>query len=134
MAIAEYSYTIELKEAHLKWGEKRYTDSRTPRMGEGYIPIPADVAYAQNLLNENATNGKDIIGQNIFYCTSQDGFFNNVAMKSQGNQNDANYAKQFSVNDSLQTMGAWYQHVNAQVGDHVKITWTSPTEILIEKI
>lgn len=97
----------------------------------GYIPIPA---YDQQLFNENATMGQDIIGKNIFYCTSCDGFFQKIKMKSQGTQSDGNYSKQFSVNNSLQTMGTWYQHINVQVGDYIKVTWTSPTEILIEKI
>lgn len=36
MAATGYSYMIELKEAHLNWGIKRYTDSRTPRIGGIY--------------------------------------------------------------------------------------------------
>lgn len=44
-------YTVQLKAPHLDWGEIRYTDTRTPIPGEGYIPIPANDAYRLRLLN-----------------------------------------------------------------------------------
>lgn len=134
MAQAGYMYEVELKDTHLNWGTVRYTGSRPSRQGEAYIPIPSNDAYSQIILNTTGTNGQDVLGQNIFRCSSVDGFFKGVLLKAQGSQYYTTFAKQFSVNDSLRTLGDWYQFVNAQVGDHVRVLWTSPTDILIEKL
>lgn len=135
MANAGFSYTVTLSNAHLSWGTHRYTHSRPTIYGEGYIPIPANVARSQNILNSNGTNNKDILGKNIFICSSVDGYLNKVSMKSQGcNQAGSIYAKQFSANGNLKVIGQWYQHMNCKIGDIVRVTWTSSHEILIEKI
>lgn len=134
MAKAGGTFTIILKQPHLNWGSYRYTNSRGVVYGEGYIPIPAKDAYRLGLLNSNGTNGQDILGQNIFHCSSVDGHYNGY-LKAQGNQGgDYNYAKQFAGNDDLKAIGDWYYAVGANVGDRVKVTWISSTEIQIEKI
>ncbi|MBU3187684.1 hypothetical protein KPL45_23085 [Clostridium estertheticum] len=103
--------------------------------GEGYIPIFAPDSYSFNIHNSNfipnyKPNKIDILGVNIFNCTSYDGFFTGV-LKAAGNQSDDIYAKQLQGNGDLKTLGAWYAHINAQVGEHVEVTWTSPTDIVI---
>ena len=59
-------YVVELKEPHLQWGEYRYTDTRETVKDEGYIPIPLNDARRLELVNSNATGGKDILGKNLF--------------------------------------------------------------------
>ena len=71
---------------------------------------------------------------NIFHCTSYDGFLD-VDMKSQGAVREGEiYAKQFSVNNDLTAIGAWYRHVGAQPGDQVEVRWTSPVNMTIRLI
>lgn len=127
------SYEITLKRAHLEWGSHRYTNSRGIVYGEGYIPIPADVSYANNIYNQNGTGGNDIIGQNLFYCNSADGLYQGV-LRAQGNQDDSRYAKQFSGDKNLKAIGTWFYQIGASIGDRIRVTWTSPTEIIIEKL
>ena len=127
------SYEITLKRAHLEWGSHRYTNSRGIIYGEGYIPIPANVAYTNNVYNQNGTGGKDIIGQNLFYCSSADGLYQGI-LRAQGNPDDSRYAKQFSGDKNLKAIGTWFYQTGASIGDRIRVTWTSPTEILIEKL
>lgn len=126
-------YTVVLKKAHLEWGTHRYTNSRGVVYGEGYIKIPSDVAYEYELLNVNGTGGADEFGKNLFYCVSDDGLYEGV-LRAQGNQDDRRYAKQFSEDGDLKGIGQWYAAIGAEVGDRIKVTWTSPTEITIKKI
>lgn len=133
MAQAGDTYSVILEEAHLKWGTHRHTNSRDKVYGEGYIKIPSDVAYSLELLNSNGTSGKDIFGQNLFYCKSKDGMYQGI-LRAQGNQNDTRYAKQFSADNDLKAIGSWYSAINAVAGDVVQVTWKSSTEIIIEKL
>lgn len=133
MARAGDYYIVDLKQAHLEWGSHRYTDSRGIVYGEGYIQIPADIAYRLKLYNNNGTRHTDILGENLFNCTSADGLFEGV-LRAQGNQPNKNYAKQFSGDKNLKSVGSWYQSIAANIGDRIKVTWTSPTDIIIERI
>ena len=134
MANTGNTYTITLKEAHLKWGIHRYTFTRDRIYGEGYLLIPIEYARLYNIYNSNATSGNDVLGVNIFNCTSKDGIFK-AQLKAQGCSRAGNqYAKQFSANDNLKAIGSWFSSIGAQVGDKVKITWTSPTDIVIERV
>lgn len=134
MATAGNSYTIVLKKAHLEWGVHRYTGSRGIVYGEGYIPIPATYARAFNLLNQNGTNYTDILGKNLFNCVSSDGLFAGV-LRAQGNSGAGDiYAKQLSGDGDLKALGDWFYAVGANVGDKVKVLWTSPTDVVIEKL
>lgn len=134
MAMAGDTYMVTIKEAHLRWGTHRHTNSRGLVYGEGYIKIPLQYAKSFNIFNHNHSNA-DILGINIFNCSSRDGFFNNITIKAAGSSTAGDiYAKQLQGNGSLQVIGNWYRHVNAQVGDIVKVTWTSSTDLIIEKI
>lgn len=89
-------YVVELKEPHLQWGEYRYTDTRETVKDEGYIPIPLNDARRLELVNSNATGGKDILGKNLFRYTTCDGYCKGF-LKAQGSSvGGSQYAKQFS--------------------------------------
>lgn len=131
MPVTGSTYTVQIQPAHLNWGTLRYTNSRGIVYGEGYIQIPRQDAINLDIYNSNHPNG-NMLGSNIFNCSSSDGFLNNVQLKSCGSSTAGDiYAKQFQGNGSLQTIGDWYHYVGAQVGDHVEVTWTSPTDIVI---
>lgn len=127
------SYEITLKPSHLEWGVYRHTNSRGVVYGEGYIPIPAKVAYSNNIYNQNGTDGKDVLGENIFNCSSADGLYQGL-LRAQGNQDDPQYAKQFSGDKDLKAIGHWFYQIGASAGDKIKVTWKSSTEIVIEKL
>lgn len=131
MANAGDSFVISLLEPHLAWGSYRHTNSRGIVYGEGYIPIRAEDAYRLNLRNQNGTNNVDVFGENLFYCVSADGYFRGV-LRAQGNQADARFAKQFAGYKDLKALGDWFHHVNASVGDRVRVTWENSTDIVIE--
>ena len=134
MAKAGDSYTVELKEAHLGWGTYRSPTNREPRDGEAYIPIPKEYAREYHLLNSNGTGGRDVLGENIFRCTSADGAFSGL-LRAQGSSfADSKYAKQFSVDKDLRALGRWFNTINAQVGDRISVTWESDTDIVLEKL
>lgn len=125
------SYTVTLKKSHIDWGTHRYTGSRGTIYGEGYLPIPRDFAIRYEILNSNGTNKQDIPGKNIFYCTSEDGSFRGY-LRAQGCNNAGDiYAKQFAGDKDLKGLGSWYQHVNAEEGSRVTVTWTSQDHIEI---
>ena len=128
------TYVVELKRTHLEWGIHRYTFTRDRIYGEGYLPIPARYARNYEIYNANFTGNRDVLGENIFYCRSVDGFLE-CRMKAQGCSRAGDcYAKQFSVDDNLKALGAWYEHVGATVGDRVRVTWTSEYDMIIEKL
>ncbi|NFG28491.1 hypothetical protein FC777_15545 [Clostridium botulinum] len=129
MAVAGNSYTLTLNQAHLQWGTHRYTGSRGLIYGEGYLPIPAHVARSFNLYNSNFQSTG--LGFNEFNCISADGSFSGV-LKSAGCSTKGDiHAKNFQGSGNLKALGNWFANINAQVGDHVEVTWTSPTDIII---
>lgn len=128
------SYIVSLKPSHLAWGTHRYTDTRDTIPGEGYIPIPSEVARDLNLQNQNGTGGLDILGVNIFNCVSVDEHFRGQ-LKAQGNHYAGDiFAKQFSGNDDLKALGDWFNILDAKVDDEVKVSWVSDIDIEIELI
>ena len=132
MANAGDYYIVTLDFAHLGWGTYRHTASRPPIEGERYLPIPRYDATRLNIFNSNATGGRDVFGSNLFNCRSRDGSFTAV-LKAQGcSQAGDRYAKQFSVNNDLRALKEWYDNVGAAPGDRVKVSWVSPTDIVIE--
>ena len=134
MANTGNSYTITLRKSHLEWGTHRYTGSRDQIYGEGYIPIPSQYAYSYNLLNNNGTGYRDIMGQNIFNCKSADGLFQGT-LRAQGCREAGDkYAKQFSGDGNLKALGTWFAQIGAVVGDRVRVSWVSPVDIVIEII
>lgn len=90
-------YVVELKEPHLQWGEYRYTDTRETVKDEGYIPIPLNDARRLELVNSNATGGKDILGKNLFRYTTCDGYCKGF-LKAQGSK-----CGRFSVRETVFT-------------------------------
>ncbi|MGY3190386.1 hypothetical protein [Lysinibacillus sp. TE18511] len=124
------TYITTLKRAHLEWGSHRHTNSRGTVYGEGYLHIPRPIARQFGIYNSNQQSA------NIVYnCNSIDGFLINETLKASGSSAAGDvYAKQFQGNGNLQLLGDWFYHLNAQVGDRVEITWTSPTDIEIELI
>jgi hypothetical protein len=132
MASAGNSYVVELGQTHLGWGHHRYTNSRDIIYRETYIPIPYSDAQSFNIYNSNFNpNRGDVLGVNVFNCTSADGFFTGV-LKSSGCKRAGDiYAKNLHGNDNLKALDPWFTYCHAQVGDHVEVTWTSPTDIVI---
>ncbi|TKH40304.1 hypothetical protein C1I59_00590 [Paenibacillus polymyxa] len=124
------SYITTLQDAHLKWGSHRHTSTRGTVYGEGYLQIPKHVAEAYNIYNSNQPNAIT-----IYNCSSIDGFLNNVLLKASGSSFRGDpFAKQFQGSGHLKLLGDWFHHVNAVVGDRVKIVFTSPKDMLIEKL
>ena len=131
MAQKGNSYIVKLSKSHLEWGTHRYTNTRGKIYGEGYIPIPAQYAREYNLLNKNGTAGQDQLGQNIFNCISEDGFFAGK-LRAQGCSQKGNpYAKQFSGDKNLKALGEWYSEFDVSIGDEIEVIFTSETDILL---
>ena len=128
------SYTASLKLSQLDWGKHRYTNSRIHIPNERYLPIPIAYARRFNILNGNGTNGRDILGKNLFRCSSADGTFQ-ALLRAQGCIKAGDiYAKQFSVNKDLKALSSWYIKIGACDGTQVLVEWTSPYDILLTKL
>ena len=124
------SFITSLLRAHLEWGEYRHTNTRGTVYGEGYLKIPSENAYNFNITNDKALN---IRSQEYTFSTS-DGFIVNGILKASGNQYREEFAKQFHGSGDLKLLGDWFNHINAQVGDQVRIDFITPTEVLLTKI
>lgn len=129
------TFTVQLSETHLDWGQYRNPTNRDPIAGEGFIPIPKDTACSFDIYNSNWCQGnRDQLGINIYNCTSVDGDFEGQ-LKAQGSSAAGDpYAKQFAARGDLKALGSWLAGRNAQPGDRVRVTWTSATELTIEHI
>lgn len=133
MAIPGNNYTIQLKPPHLGWGNYRYTNTRDIIYGEGYIPLPKPCAREFKIYNSNYLSTG--FGYNLFHASSSDGFLNNVTLLAQGSSTAGDiYAKQFSVEGNLKMIGAWYASQRATTDNSVRVTWISPTDILLKII
>jgi len=118
-----------LKEAHLKWGSHRHTNSRGIIYGEGYLQIPASIARSLNITNSNSSNN------NIYSCSSMDKFLDNVQLKSTGcSRAGDKFAKQFHGKGNLRLLGGWFDYINAQIGDKVEIKFISSSKIFLTKL
>lgn len=124
------TYITTLKRAHLEWGSYRHTSSRGIVYGEGYLQIPANVSRRFGIYNSNHS------GTACYYnCNSVEGYLRNVTFIAAGSSRAGDiHAKQFHGSGNLQLIGDWFNHVHAVIGDRVRITWTSPTDIEIEKL
>lgn len=124
------SYVVTLKKAHIEWGTHRHTNTRELIYGEGYVQIPSKYATKFKIYMSNQK------GANIEYkCTSSDGTLTDTILKASGSQGEDNlYAKQFQGSGNLKTIGSWYSKIKAKVGDKIKVTFTSPTSIYLEKL
>lgn len=68
----------------------------------------------------------------MFRFISADGLYRGV-LRAQGcNRAGDIYAKQFSGDGDLKATGSWYASIGADVGDMLRVTWTSSTDIEIE--
>ena len=124
-------FTVELGNTHLGWGTHRYTDSRELIPRETYIKIPSFYSREFNIFNSNYTRHQDILGQNIFKCTSDDGTFQCILKASGCSTAGSIYAKNLHVSGNLKGLTPWFDSWNAQPGDSVTLTWTSPYEIVL---
>lgn len=124
------SYTVILKQAHIEWGIHRHTSTRGLIYGEGYIQIPSNIATSLDIYMSNK------VGANTEYtCNSTDGTLKNVILKASGSQGqNLEYAKQFQGSGNLKAVGDWYHALDAQIGDEIKVSFTSPTDIVLSKI
>jgi hypothetical protein len=123
-------FTVTLKKAHIEWGTHRHTSTRGLTYGEGYIQISSKVATSFDIYMSNK------IGANTEYtCNSSDGTLKNVILKASGSQGqNLEYAKQFQGSGNLKALGDWYHAINAQIGDEIKVLFTSPTDITLNKV
>ncbi len=127
MPIIGDSYITTLKQAHLEWGNHRYTLTRPGLIyGEGYIQIPARVAYSLNI-----TNNSSLLRAAEYNFSTSDGFIMNGRLLASGTQSRSEFAKQFQGSGNLKLLGDWYHHIGAVVGRQIKIEFISPTEILL---
>ena len=124
------SYRVKLLDAHFKWGVHRNTNTRDRISGEGYIKIPKEYARKFDIFNSNHANAN-----NLYTCSSSDGFLNKVTLKACGSSSAGDeYAKQFEGNGDLKLLGTWFHHIAAKVGDEIEVVWSSSTALIITKI
>ena len=123
-------FTVTLKKAHIEWGTHRHTRTRDLIYGEGYIQIPSNIATSLDIYMSNKT-----CANTEYTCSSSDGTLKNVILKASGSQGqNLEYAKQFQGSGNLKALGDWYHAINAQIGDEIKISFTSPTDIVLSKV
>jgi len=116
-------YSVSLKEAHIDWGRHRYTHTRERIAGEGYVPIPKRIAEMY-----------DIQKGDCFTATFTDGFPSFTARAAGNSAAGEIWAKQFQGDGDLKAFGRWYAHCGAQVGDTVRVIFTSANSILFELV
>lgn len=135
MPAAGSTFTTTLQRAHMEWGNYRHTNSRGIIYGEGYLQIRSADALRLGIYNSNYTGRQDVLGINVFNCSSTDGFLNNILVKAGGCVTAGDvYAKQLHGSGDLQVFGDWYCHINANIGDVIRVTWITNTDILVERI
>ncbi len=129
MAKAGDQFTVELGDTHVSWGTHRYTNSRDTVYGEVFIKIPKQYAIAYSLFNGN--NKATGLGFNEFNCKTADGLFEWVVKTSGCSKAGDIYAKNLHGSGNLRALGEWLYVINAQVGDHVEVTFTSSTDVVL---
>lgn len=115
------SYIVTVEEAHIKWGELRYTGTRDIIEGESYVKIP--VKYARKY---GITRGS------IYNATFTNGT-PSIQIKAAGNgTSDGTYAKQFEGigHGACKAFTPWYMACEANVGDKVKVEFTSSRDVM----
>ena len=123
-------FTITLGKTHLGWGTHRYTNSRETIYEEGYLPIPKAKAKEFDIY---MSNKKD--ANYIYNFSTDDNFYSNEELKASGCSTKGDiYAKNLAGNGDLKLLGKWFTHIKAKVGDEIKISFTSPTNIVLSKI
>lgn len=102
-------YYVQIKDAHIHWGERRKTSSRSIRKNESYIAIPSSYAYLYKILKGT-----------VYQCTWDNG--EKCELKAAGSQSKREFAKQFQGNGSLKIVYDWYKYHNAKEGDYAVIS------------
>ena len=115
------SYYVQIKNAHIFWGEMRRTTTRGKRAGESYIAIPANYAYEYNIKKGER-----------YVCLCDNGKKYNL--KAAGSQNKREFAKQFQGDGSLKVLYEWYKYHDAQEGDYVLVIIFDDKSIAIEYV
>lgn len=113
------SYYVQIKDAHIYWGERRKTASRKIRKNESYIAIPASYAYEYNIRKGD-----------VYKCKYSNGHIEEL--KAAGSQSKRDFAKQFQGNGSLKVLSEWYESNSAKEGDYVVVRIFSDKRIEIE--
>lgn len=126
MAKAGDCYTVEVKNAHIKWGTYRKTFSRNLIDGESYVKIPADSARKFNIKRGDT------------FKAHFDNY-DSINIKASGNgPTDGNivYAKQFEGigQGACKAFTPWYIENNISVGDTILVEFTSDKDIKFTKI
>ena len=121
------TFVVTIKPSHLKWGIHRYTNTREPIYGEGYIKIPRQYARKYNIFNSNHPTANT-----EYYCNAVNGNFSGVLLAQGCSKAGDIYAKQFAESGSLKGIGNWYKSVGAQIGGHIRVTFTSCDSLEIE--
>ncbi len=114
-------YFVQIKDAHIHWGERRKTKTRKIRKKESYIAIPASYAYEYNIRKGE-----------VYKCTTDNGQV--YELKAAGSQSKRDFAKQFEGNGSLKILYDWYEFNNAKEGDYVVVSIYDDRNIKIEFI
>ena len=114
-------YYVQIKDAHIHWGERRKTTSRKIRKKESYIAIPASYAYEYNIRKGE-----------VYKCTADNGQV--YELKAAGSQSKRDFAKQFQGNGSLKVLYEWYELNNAKEGDYVVVSIYDDKTLKIEFI
>lgn len=122
------SFITTLKKAHLKWGEHRHTTTRGIVIGEGYLKIPAKIAYDLEITNNSST------ARPAKYDFSTADNFVSGKLLASGNQYYSEYAKQFQGSGDLRLLGNWFSHINANIGDRIEVKFITPRQILLTKL
>ena len=122
-------FIVEIKPSHLGWGTHRYTDTRDPIYGEGYIKIPREYAGAFEVFNDNHT-----VANPRYSCVAINGSFSGILLAQGCSKAGDIYAKQFAQEGNLKGIGNWYRSVGAQVGGRVEVIFTSANSLTIEYI
>lgn len=111
------------------WGTHRYTDTREPIYGEGYIQIPQNVAKRLEIFNNNK------LGAEVRYeCHSIDGLYSGTLLAQGCSQAGEIYAKQFAEAGNLKGIGRWYEAVAAKENGEVEVVFTSSNSMTIKYI
>lgn len=121
------TFVVALKPSHLGWGTYRYTDTRNPIYGEGYIKIPRNYAERFDIYNDNHPTANP-----RYYCTAINGIYSGILLAQGCSRAGDIYAKQFAEEGNLKGIGNWYRSVGAQVGGRVKVTFISSDSLEIE--
>lgn len=116
------TYDVEIKLSHIDWGdEPRNPTNRRKIEGESYVKIPVEYARMYDIRRGST------------YTASFTNGSPSIEIKAAGNGTaDGKYAKQFEgIGDgACRAFTPWYNSCGAEVGDNVRVEFTSPTTVI----